>query len=103
MRRAGLVVHPQAVLQVGLVLGALHEAGEDLLAPDRLSAFGAAVRDLRERRGLSQEDLGFEADLDRTYVSGIERGVRNPTLTTIWKLAEALGVTPSRLLKAAEE
>ena len=68
----------------------------------RLAAFGAAVRDLRERRELSQEDLGFEADLDRTYVSGIERGVRNPTLTTIWKLAEALGVAPSRLLKAAE-
>jgi transcriptional regulator with XRE-family HTH domain len=69
----------------------------------RLAAFGAAVRDLRERRELSQENLGFEAELDRTYVSGIERGVRNPTLTTIWKLAEALGVTPSRLLKAAEE
>jgi transcriptional regulator with XRE-family HTH domain len=69
----------------------------------RLTAFGAAVRDLRERRGLSQENLGFEAELDRTYVSGIERGVRNPTLTTIWKLAEALESTPSRLLKAAEE
>jgi transcriptional regulator with XRE-family HTH domain len=69
----------------------------------RLAAFGAAVRDLRGRRGLSQENLGFEAELDRTYVSGIERGVRNPTLTTIWKLAEALRVTPSRLLKAAEE
>ena len=69
----------------------------------RLAAFGAAVREHRERRGLSQEELGFEAELDRTYVSGIERGVRNPTLTTIWKLAEALGATPSRLLKAAEE
>jgi transcriptional regulator with XRE-family HTH domain len=69
----------------------------------RLAAFGAAVRDLRERRELSQENLGFEAELDRTYVSAIERGVRNPTLTTIWKLAEALGVAPSRLLKAAEE
>ena len=52
--------------------------------------------------GWSQDNLGFEADLDRTYVSGIERGVRNPTLTTIWKLAQALGVAPSRLLKAAE-
>jgi hypothetical protein len=38
-----------------------------------------------------------------TVPGGIERGVRNPTLTTIWRLAKALGVTPSRLLRAAEE
>ena len=67
-----------------------------------VDSFGAAVRELRRQQGLSQEDLGFEADLDRTYVSGIERGVRNPTLTTVWRLAKALGVAPSRLLKAAE-
>jgi transcriptional regulator with XRE-family HTH domain len=47
---------------------------------------------------LSQDGLGF-----RCWSSGIERGVRNPTLTKICKLAEALDVTPSRLLKAAEE
>ena len=67
-----------------------------------VDSFGAAVRELRRQRGLSQEDLGFEADLDRTYISGIERGVRNPTLTSIWRLAKALEVAPSRLLKAAE-
>lgn len=65
-------------------------------------AFGRAVRAVRERRGLSQEALGFEADLDRTYVSGVERGIRNPTLTTILRLADALDVQPSRLLKNAE-
>ena len=65
-------------------------------------AFGAAVRTARVERGWSQEDLGFEADLDRTYVSGIERGVRNPTLAIIWRLAKALGVKPSRLLVEAE-
>jgi len=67
-----------------------------------LVAFGDAVRAERERRKLSQEELGFEAELDRTYVSGIERGVRNPTVVTIRRIAEALGVAPSRLLRAAE-
>jgi len=67
-----------------------------------LVAFGEAVRAERERKGLSQEALGFEAELDRTYVSGIERGVRNPTVVTIRRIAEALGVAPSRLMKAAE-
>ena len=67
-----------------------------------LVAFGEAVRAERERKGLSQEALGFEAELDRTYVSGIERGVRNPTVVTIRRLAAALGVAPSRLMKSAE-
>ena len=65
--------------------------------------FGSAIRSLRQEKGWSQEDLGFEAEMDRTYVSGIERGVRNPTLTTMWRLAKALGVNPSELLTATEE
>jgi transcriptional regulator with XRE-family HTH domain len=68
-----------------------------------LRRFGAAVRAQREARGLSQEDLGFEADLDRTYVSGVERGVRNPTVVTIFALAKALRVQPSRLVTSAEK
>ena len=56
----------------------------------------------RERKGLSQEELGFEAELDRNYVSGIERGVRNPTVVTIRRIAAALEVAPSTLEKAAE-
>jgi len=67
-----------------------------------LRAFGQAVREAREGLGWSQEDLGFEAELDRTYVSGIERGVRNPTLRTVLLLANALKVPPSELIKAAE-
>ena len=67
-----------------------------------LRRFGAAVRAQREARGLSQEDLGFEADLDRTYVSGVERGVRNPTVVTIFALAKALRVQPSRLVASAD-
>ncbi len=69
----------------------------------RIAAFGEAVRRRRKRLGLSQEALGFVSGLDRTYVSGIERGVRNPTLRIIWRLAEALSTTPSALLKASEK
>jgi len=60
-------------------------------------AFGARVRKLREASGLSQEDFGHRANLDRTYVSGVERGVRNPTLDVIHRLAEALDVEPAKL------
>lgn len=67
-----------------------------------LRGFGRAVREAREEMGWSQEELGFEADLDRTYVSGVERGVRNPTLRTVLLIAKALGVRPSELIKSAE-
>lgn len=60
---------------------------------------GRNVRQLRQARGLSQEELAFEAGLDRTYVSGIERGVRNPTVTIIGKLARGLKTTPDTLLR----
>ena len=59
---------------------------------------GNNVRRLREAKGWSQEDLGEKSDLHRTYVSGIERGVRNPTLTIIFKLAGALGIEASKLI-----
>lgn len=66
-------------------------------------AFGKAVKDLRLEGGWSQEELGYRADLDRTYVSGIERGIRNPTLEVICRLARGLGVSPSAIFRAAEE
>jgi transcriptional regulator with XRE-family HTH domain len=65
-------------------------------------AFGQAVREAREKLGISQEELGFESELDRTYISGIERGVRNPTVKTVMRLCRALGARPSSLLKTAE-
>ena len=62
-------------------------------------ALGEAVRERRLDLGLSQEALGFRCGLDRTYVSGIERGVRNPTLVTIRKMAKGLETTASQLLE----
>ena len=65
-------------------------------------SFGDAARRRREELGLTQETLGFRSGLDRTYVSGIERGVRNPTLKIVGRLAKALGTPASRLLATAE-
>lgn len=56
------------------------------------TAFGARVRELRTDRGWSQEEFAHRANLDRTYVSGVERGVRNPTLDVITKFADTLKV-----------
>ncbi|WP_427789123.1 helix-turn-helix domain-containing protein [Brevundimonas diminuta] len=58
---------------------------------DVLKRNGRNVRRLREAKGLSQEQLAFEADMHRTYLSGIKRGVRNPTATVLQRLAVALG------------
>ena len=59
---------------------------------------GLNVKRLREESGLSQEALAFEAGLHRTYVSGVKRGVRNPTVTVVEKLAKALGAATGDLL-----
>ncbi len=64
---------------------------------------GKAMQALRKARGVSQEKFGFEVGLDRTYISGIERGIRNPSLKNIVKIAQALGVKPGDLLRNAED
>lgn len=66
-------------------------------------ALGQAIRQLRVERGLSQERLGLDAGLDRTYVSSIERGHRNPTFDTLVKIADVLGVGPGDLLARWQE
>ena len=59
---------------------------------------GSKVQRLRHDQGLSQEELADRAGLHRTYVSGVERGVRNPTLTVVERLARALGVSVAVLV-----
>lgn len=56
------------------------------------------LRLARLGQGMSQEDLASAAGIDRTYVSGIERGVRNPTITVLARFAEALKTTSAQLL-----
>ena len=64
-----------------------------------LTDFGRNVSRLRSDAGLSQDKLAEKADLDRTYLSGIERGVRNPGIKTVIRLARALNVSLDRLCK----
>ncbi|PTW50580.1 helix-turn-helix domain-containing protein [Rhodovulum kholense] len=66
---------------------------------DIKAVVGKNVRHFRELKGISQEELAFDADLHRTYVSGVERGIRNPTVLIVAKLAAALGVEPFKLLE----
>jgi len=65
---------------------------------DLRQVVGKNVKFWRHKRGLSQEQLAFESDLHRTYVSAVERGIRNPTIETLGKLADALEVRPLFLL-----
>ncbi|HPM47572.1 MAG TPA: helix-turn-helix transcriptional regulator [bacterium] len=65
---------------------------------DVLKQFGNRVRELREKVGISQEELAYKAELHRTYISSIERGAQNISLRNIQKLAKALGVTMKELV-----
>ena len=67
----------------------------------KLVKFGRAVRQLREAKGWSQEELAEYADLHRNYVSSLERGERNVALVNVIKLAEALKIKASELLSLA--
>jgi len=64
---------------------------------------GKAFRHFREERDWSQEDLAHACELDRTYISGIERGVRNPSLSSMLRVANALEVRLDVVLAKAYE
>ena len=63
---------------------------------------GRVIQTCREDKGLSQEVVSGLADIGRTHLSAIERGVRKPTLETFFRLAEALNIRPSELIGAIE-
>ena len=67
-----------------------------------LLALGQLVKQRRTALEISQEELGLRANLDRTYISGIERGVRNPSITALVSLARGLGITVANLLENLE-
>ncbi len=70
---------------------------------DVAQAFGKVLREVRLEAGLTQEQLGLEAGVRRTFVSLLELGEQQPTLTTIVKLADALNIKPSELVARAEK
>jgi transcriptional regulator with XRE-family HTH domain len=65
-------------------------------------AFGREIKKARESLQKSQETLAFDAEVHRTYISLIERGLKSPTLAVIVRLAKALNVKPSELLRCVE-
>ena len=67
--------------------------------PDIRHLFGAKLRQIRKAKDISQETLAYDAGLDRTYVSSVERGKRNISLANIEKLAKALRVKPARFFE----
>jgi len=64
-----------------------------------LIKFGRRIREIRQDKKISQEKLAFKAEMDRTYIGGIERGERNVSLINITKIAKALEVAPKELFE----
>ncbi|MDO5638340.1 MAG: helix-turn-helix transcriptional regulator [Neisseria sp.] len=66
------------------------------------TAFGKALRKRRKQKQLTQEQLAFEADIQRVYISTLELGQQQPSLVIIFKLADGLGCSASELVQDAE-
>lgn len=64
--------------------------------------FGGVLRELRNRTGKTQETVGLDAGLDRTYISMLERGLRQPSLETLLALSRALEITASEIVAMVE-
>ncbi|WP_312128411.1 helix-turn-helix transcriptional regulator [Brevundimonas sp.] len=69
---------------------------------DVCQKLGLRVQQLRQAKGWSQDEFAHRANLHRTYVSGVERGIRNPTITVLEKLAAGLEITLSELVALEE-
>jgi transcriptional regulator with XRE-family HTH domain len=67
---------------------------------DLVVLLGRNIRTCREARGLTQEQLALDAGMKRSYVSELERGLRNPTVRAVGRLANVLKIDPSRLLRS---
>ena len=89
---------PQVVLQGAGVVPVVGEHG-----PAGVAEHVGVLRERRVEAGLSQARLALEAEVDRTFVSLLERGGRQPTLSTLWRLAGALGVAPTELISGVEK
>jgi len=70
---------------------------------DLKTAFAATLKELRIKRGLSQQALADYCDLERVYISKLERGLSMPSIETIFKIAEVLNIKPSELVEHVEK
>ncbi len=64
---------------------------------------GAVLKQIRKSKKMSQEELAHRSSLDRTYISMLERNIKQPTITTIFLLSEALGLKPSEFVNLLED
>ena len=69
---------------------------------DVVQLLGVNVRHHRKLKGMSQERLALDAGMERSYVSDLERGMRNPSVRALGRLADALGVEPKALLELSD-
>ena len=67
------------------------------------ASFGRVLKELRQNQGLSQEELGFRSGYHRTYISLLERGLKSPSLNTIFQMANTLGISPSDMVSKVEQ
>jgi len=67
------------------------------------TSFGRVLKELRQNQGLSQEELGFRSGYHRTYISLLERGLKSPSLNTIFQMANTLGISPSDMVSKVEQ
>lgn len=64
---------------------------------------GEVLKELRNEAGISQENLAYESELDRSFISMMERGLRLPTLATLFQISKALKKSPSEIVKLIED
>lgn len=81
-------------------MGRMQEVSKRKVRQPDAELFGAVVRELREARGWTQEQLAERSDMNASYLGFVERGDNVPTLTIIIQIAEGLGVAPADLLNA---
>ncbi|MBS1912855.1 MAG: helix-turn-helix domain-containing protein [Bacteroidetes bacterium] len=82
---------------------AANPRNKGLRFPELHTALGEVLRSCRNRKKVSQSDVGLDADVDRAYISRIERAEQSPTVATLAAIARQLGVPVWQLLKEAEE
>jgi DNA-binding XRE family transcriptional regulator len=85
-----------------IVRGIADDIAVDAVAMEVHQRLGQNIRRLRRARGLAQEKFALQFGIDRTYVSGVERGERNPTVTVVQRFADALGVPIAELFAENE-
>jgi len=74
----------------------------DVIDSKLVNSFAKNLKARRTKAAISQEELALKCGLDRTYISGCERGVRNPSLISVEKIADALSVSASSLLEVEQ-